>query len=484
MWKGTLDDVCSKLKVLDPRSNEMVPITLSEEWKEVGYDSSYIKLAMGGEGSAKSFHAGVFTVAHIYFDPVVSSASKLYWVVGADFEDAQKEFRYIYDFLDQLDYVSGKGMPASKTDQWWLETKGGQRVETISGYDPTKVAREAPYGLVGAEFTRFTREVFDRCVGRINRSANQGGWGFFSGSYESSLGWLPDLVKQVSGPNALKMRPFKIPTWANLFYYPGGRDDPAILLEEERTSPERFMERFGAEPAPPKGIIFHEFRNQHHVDPLLEYDPDHPVYLFIDPGDTIYCVLFVQLIEGECRILEELYVAHWTHDQVVNETKSRIGYGLVKGITIDVAAKQPHMGNLPALDMWHRDTPFTIDAKFQKIDDTIERVRVALSQNPVTGRPRLRIHPKCAGIISEMGGGPPPYEDGGPWLRIVSSVGYGAPTKKNDHACKALGYGLASHQYEFIGDIGESMEAVSYIKKESKGSMDEFMNWFKDEHEA
>ena len=477
LWIATVDEVCSGLE-----------IKLSDEWREVLYDENYIKLVVGGEGSAKSFHAGILTVCHMFFDPIVSPDCKLYWIVGADFEDAQKEFRYCFDFLQTLDFVDGFGMPASKTDQWWLRTKGGQRLETISGYDPTKVAREAPYGLVGAEFTRFSREVFDRCMGRINRSANKGGWGFFSGSYESSLGWLPDLIKQISGPNILKMKQFKIPSWANVFYYPGGREDPAILLEESRTSPERFQERFGAEAAPPRGIIFHEFRNTHHVDPYLEYDSTEPAYLFIDPGDTIYCVLFVQLIEGECRILEELYLAHYTHEQIIQEVKSRVGYPLVAGGTIDVGAKQAHMGMDRPIEAWRRDTTLQLAAKFQKIDDTIERVRVALAINPATGRPRLRVHPSCQGIISEMGGGPAPYPEGGPWMRIISPAGYGPPKKVNDHACKALGYGLASRQYEFIGernDIAESVSYINYTRNDGKSGMREFMdNWFKEDDEA
>ena len=477
LWQETIDEVIGSLG-----------LEISEEWREVLYDDSYTKIAMGGEGSAKSFHAGVLLVCHLFFDPLVAEDAKLYWIVGADFEDAQKEFKYVFDFLTTLDYIEKKSMPGDKTSQWWLETKGNQRLETISSYDPTKIAREDPQGIVGAEFTRMSKEAFDRCLGRTNRRLNKNSWGFYSGSYETSLGWLPDLVKQVSGPNTMRMRAFKIPSWANLFYYPLGRQDPAILLEESRNSTERFMERFGAEPAPPKGVIFSEFRNINHVDPYLKYDTDYPVYIFIDPGDTVYCVLFVQLIDGETRILEEIYAAHWTHAQVINAVKGKKGWPLVVGGTIDVAAKQAHMGLPRPIKEWYNDTGLSLNAKRYTIDDTIDAVRLTLNLNPLTNRPRLRIHPSCTGIISEMGGGSSPVENGGPWVRTSGPEGFGPPKGRNDHACKALGYGLQSQHLSYTGrsDFGTSQSA-SYLSgrdTSSKGQMAEFMNWFKDENEA
>jgi hypothetical protein len=475
LWRQTVDEVVSSLG-----------LQLSPEWQEVIYDDSYAIVAMGGEGAAKSFHAGLLIVCHLFYDPIVAEDAKLYWIVGADFEDAQKEFRYVHDFLSDLDYIEKKSMPGDKTSQWWLVTKGGQRIETISAYDPTKIAREDPQGVVGAEFTRMSREAFDRCIGRTNRRMNKHSWGFYSGSYETSLGWLPDMVKQISGPNQLNMRAFRIPSWANLYYYPGGRQDPAILLEEQRTSPSRFMERFGAEPQPPQGIIFSEFRNTTHVDPYLKYDTEYPVYVFIDPGDTVYCVLFIQLIDGEVRVLEEIYVAHWTHSQVINEVKNKVGWPLVTGGAIDVAAKQAHMGLPRPIVEWRKDTGITLSAKRYPIEDSIDIVRLALAINPRTNRPRFRVHPSCTGIISEMGGGSSPVEDGGPWLRTKGPEGFGPPKGRNDHACKALGYGLQSRQLEFTGSPESREEAVvSYMgERHTEGSMQDFMNWFKDDDET
>ena len=82
-----------------------------------------------------------------------------------------------------------------------------------------------------------------------------------------------------------------------------------------------------------------------------------------------------------------------------------------------------------------------------------------------------------------MGGGPSPAEGGGPWRRFITSTGFGPPRKENDHACKALGYGLHAYSYITSGmplDQGVS----SYLEKgHSSGRevMKEFMSWFEDE---
>ena len=112
-------------------------------------------------------------------------------------------------------------------------------------------------------------------------------------------------------------------------------------------------------------------------------------------------------------------------------------------IVIDVAgfAQTTSEGGSPA-DAWRRETGFWVSGKKYAVDTTVDRLRVALGENPLTGRARLRIHSRCKGIISEAGGVAPPYKDegvGGMWTRYSTN---GKPKRENDHSWKALGYGL------------------------------------------
>lgn len=414
------------------------------EWKPAFFAPERIIIATGGEGSGKSYQGGLYAVCQSFYDASVYGGPGLYWVVGADFEDARKEFDYILEFEERLGNVAEVTAPLHRDQQCVLRTNTNQTFITVSAYDATKLGRDEPDGIIGAEVSRWEQEAFLRCEGRLARKFPRA-WGFFSGSFESSLGWLPAIWNLGQGPTGARgIRSFSIPAWANRTRYPGGREDPAIKALEEANSPERFMERYGGRPAPPRGIIFDAFNTLLHVDPYAEVDTRLPVYLAVDPGTKVYAVLFVQFTkEGEIVVLDEIYAQRWTHRQVIEAVQAHPFWPLVQGGAIDIAAKQSHMGMPVPLEEWYRDTGMSLVTNKLPLDDSIERVRAALTINPTSGRPRLRVHPFCRGLISEMGGGPSPVDGGGPWLRVPHRDGYGQPESRNNHSCMALAYLLA-----------------------------------------
>ncbi len=445
----------------DSRQGEF-PVELWPEWQAVFDCPASLLLGMGGEGSGKSFHGALYATCRMFYD--LQFNGSLYWVVGADFEDARKDFDYIAGFQQQLDNVAQLSMPSHLDQQCTLTTKTGQKVVTISSYDFTKIAREEPDGIVGAEVSRWYQETLDRCEGRLIRKYPHA-WGIFTGSFESSDGWLPSLYNFGQGPNDRDLRSFSIPSWANRVKYPLGREDPAIKRAEAGRSPEKFMERFGGKPVPSRRLVCHNFRTNLHIDYSLEYDPDLPLYVGIDPGGIVYAIVFVQFTEdGEIRVIDEIYAHRWTHSDVINEFLGRPYGRVVEGGAIDVAAKQNQNAMPIAIDEWYKDTGLNLWAQKHAVDDTVERLAWALSNNPNTGRARLRIHPRCAGIISEMGGGASPVPDGGAWMRYESKAGLGPPMRRNDHACKALAYLLAGPYGQQAYDMAlDRFESVSYV---------------------
>jgi hypothetical protein len=462
LWKWAVDTTLAALSVDTAKGT--VPLHHFKEWTEVLYCSDPIMLAVAGEGSGKSMHAGLWLSAGQLYDSTMGTF--LYWVVGADFEDARKDFEYYKDFQTQLDNIDVVSMPSHRDQQCYLKTKTGHETYTISSYDFTKIARDEPMRIVGAEVSRWYQETFDRCEGRLIRNYPHAR-GFFSGSPESSLGWLPDLAKFAQGPNDRGVRSFFIPSWCNLAKYPGGREDPAIKRVEAGRSPQKFAERFGATFVPPKGLVCHTFRTNQHVDWRLEYDPLLPVYVAIDPGGVVYSVLFVQFTrDGEVHVLDEIYAHRWPHEAVINEFKANPMSSAVMGGAIDVASKQPQNAMPISYTEWANDTGLNLWAEKHAVDDSVERLYWVLANNPNTGRPRLSIHPQCTGLISEMGGGPSPVPDGGPWMRYESRDGLGAPMRKNDHSCKALAYLLAGPymvltEHEPVGNA----QSVSYLQR-------------------
>lgn len=436
-------------------------VTPSPEWEKVLFSPARLLLAMGGEGSGKSYMGALFAVCHSVYD--VQFGAKLYWIVGADFEDARMEFDYILEFMQRLGNVEEVTGGNNRDQQCTLLTKTGQRFVTISAYDFTKLGREEPDGIVGCEVSRWYEEAFSRCEGRLVRRFPHA-WGFFSGSYETSRGWLPALAQLGRTPNARNLISYGIPSWANRWRYPLGEGDPAIQAARASRSPEKFMERFGGEPAPAHTVIFSEFRNVSHVDKSVDYVASLPVYLAIDPGDKVYCVLFVQPQDnGEIWVMDEVYVSKWTHQQVIQEVQLRDGWPLVKGGAIDIAAKQGHMGMPRPIEEWYKDTRLILWVQKHSVEDSIERLRLALSYNPRTGRSRLRVHPRCRGLISEMGGTAEPSMDIEPWSYYESRFGLGQPKAENNHACTALSYFLAGPYG--LNQVEKSYEPVSYLTR-------------------
>ena len=459
-WEAAKNLVRPKLTV--DTYHGPTPIRRFPEWEEVIDSRASIKIIAGGEGSGKSMTAGEYLAIRTYYD--LQWGRHLYWIVGADYEDARKDFDYFADFMEQLEGIAKLQRPSHKDQQCVLITTTGHEIVTISSYDFTKIARDEPFGIIGAEVSRWFPETFLRCEGRLLRNFPHA-WGFFGGSPESSQGWFADTCKQGQGPNERGLRSYFIPSWCNTLKYPGGREDPAIKRAEAGRSPQKFRERFGAEFVAPRGLVCYSFRYDLHVDFEVEYDPTLPVYLAIDPGGVVYSVLFVQFTnDGEVHVLDEIYAYRWTHEAVVNEFKSNSLSPVTIGGAIDVASKQPQNAMPISIEEWYNDTGLTLYAQHNAVDDTVERLLWALSPNPNTGRARLRVRPECRGLISEMGGGESPVPDGGPWMRFEHNTGLGAPMRKNDHSCKALGYLLAG-PYSYLASERalKAPVAVSYL---------------------
>ena len=443
-WQDTARDIV-----------EQLGITFSPEQSEIFYDDARIKILCGGEGSSKSFMGSLYGVCRSQHDAMVAEITgekfgDLYWVLGGDFETARREF----GGLEQDDMLLGwirelgdldidhSSAPSRYDQPCVIQTKRYKQIfRTISGYDPRKIGREEPTGIIGCEISLWEPEVWERCFGRLAR-LYPFSWGWFSGSPESSLGWFADLVRVGESENDRDITSYHLPSWANPTVYPGGREDPAIVQLEASMSYDRFMRRHGGVITAPADAVLPEFNSTNHVSDMVQFRPELPVHLFVDPGHLVYAVLAVQMVGNEVWVIDNVYVHKWTHEQIVQECAIRpwwrqVGHG--KHV-MDIAGTQHHDGDLPTVESWRRDTGLFFETKKQRVEDVVERLRSLLTVNPDTGRPRLQIARHCTGIIAEMGGGQAPVEG----IRIWRMRG-SQPEKANDHACKALGYGALAH---------------------------------------
>ena len=82
-------------------------LELSPEQTDVLFHPSRLKIIGGGEGAGKSFLGALTGVIRGIVDAHENGYDEdlLYWVVGADFEDARKELEYIHEWLDEMGLV-------------------------------------------------------------------------------------------------------------------------------------------------------------------------------------------------------------------------------------------------------------------------------------------------------------------------------------------------------------------------------------------
>lgn len=409
--------------------------TPSTEQSLMHFALDRFKLVSGGERSGKSYASAMEYLGRFWETPLL-------WLVAADYNRTRAEFDYICEGFDKL------GIPyfASKqVDPGIIETAGGFIVETKSATDPRKLAMTAPDGIIVCEASQIDFETFLRVRGRL---AEKRGWLLMSGTFESSLGWYPEMFTRWQLPNADEGKSFSLPTWSNRVIFPGGRDDPEIKRLEATVSPEWFMERFGGVPCPPKGRVFHEFSNPMHTGQggKFEFDPASEVRLWVDPGyASAYAVEVAQIRGDDVYIIDEIFERGLITSDIIKIAKQRDWWNKVTGGAIDIAARQ-HQATVPVARIWLDEAGVALRSQKLEIRDGIEAVKRFLIINPITNSPRIHINTRCKGLISEMGGCENPvtkqtavYQ----WKQDKEGNIVGeTPEDRNNHASKAIAYGL------------------------------------------
>ena len=485
-WQDTAEQILKELGVV-----------LEEEQSAIFYDDADYKVVCGGEGSGKSFLGSLYMCCRSFHDALESeregaSYGDLYWLVGADYEDARMEMgtkgddNYLVGWMDQLEDVdSANTSTPARHDQFCILTtlRYKQSFKLISGYDPLKVGREEPTGILGCEVSRWTKELWERVFGRLSRRRPYS-WCWLSGSPENALGDFADYIRLGQIPNGLGVKSYSMPSWVNKAVFPGGRQDAAIKQLEASMTRDRFMRRHGGILLPPADAIFPEFNAEATVA-NVSYKVGTPVHLFVDPGNYVYAVLAVQFLNDEVCVIDEIYVRDWSHAQIVKACMAKIWWkDVARGTHVmDTGGTQHHMGNPSAWEAWY-DTPgLSFNHQKVAVQDSIERVRSLLELNPATGRPRLLINPACSGLICELGGGPAPL----PGIHIWRHRN-GIPEHANDHSAKALAYGLIHHfgtsrpesQDGWWEEEGEDSTSNSYISSYLEDAPDRSSNIFEE----
>ena len=392
-------------------------------------------LVAGGEQAGKSMVASKYLLGRF----METEEPGLYWLVAADYERTRAEFEYLVQDFATLGILK---QASKRVDPGYIVLADGTRIETKSAKDPRTLAMRAPHGILGCEASQLDMETFFRLRGRC---APKRGWMFLAGTFEGSLGWYPQMFTAWAAGADPEARAYSLPSWTNKYLYPGGREDPEIQRLKEVASDDFYMERIEGKPSPPKGLVFSEFRPDAHVVDV-EYVPDVPVHLWMDPGYAGgYAVEVVQVQGEQIQVIDEIYEVGLVTDEIIDIAKSRPWWPDVKFGVIDIAGNQHQAMAAPA-EVWLEQAGLYLSSQKVKINEGTERLKGWLKIDPRTHAPRIVFSPKCIGIMSEFGMAPNPFDGQTRAYRWKTdregNIVGDTPEDKYNHGVKAIIYGL------------------------------------------
>ena len=414
-------------------------------FEKVGYDPTVAQkpiifsdkrfiLVAGGEQAGKSMVASKFLLSKW----TETQGPGLFWLVAADYERSRAEFEYLVQDFATLGILK---KASKRVDPGRIELADGTVIETKSAKDPRTLAMRAPDGIIGCEASQLDLETFYRLRARC---APKKAWMFLGGTFEGSLGWYPQLFLAWQHGSDVE-KAYSLPSFSNHHLYPGGENDPEIERLQKDSSDDFFKERIMGIPSPPRGLVFHEFRADYHVREI-EYVPDEPVHLWIDPGYAGgYAVEVVQILDEQICVVDEIYEKSLITEEIVDLAMDKPWWRDVKFGVIDVAGYQHQAMSAPA-EVWLDKAGLYMASQKVKINDGTERLKSMLKVDPKHHRPKMVINPKCKGVLSEFGAAPNPFDG---QTRVYKwktdrdgNVVGNQPEDKYNHGIKALIYGL------------------------------------------
>lgn len=417
--------------------------------KEIHDDDSRIKLISGGVRGGKSMILSMEGGRYLIIE------DGLCWIIGPTYELANPEFMYLYRGVEALGYIADKSIPARGPRQF--VTTWGYKVETKTADELERIAGEAPDLLILPEINQSPPDILNKAYERgLEKRARI----FGGGTLERSKVWFQKALEKYQGINEVDAKSFFLPSWTNPKNFPGGREDPAIVELERLLGPELFLERCAAIPAKPSGLVHRPFDHRKHVL-RLDFDPELPVEIAIDPGQHTYAILAIQwrTVPGifvkdqrtdimvpltEVLVIDEVYRHDLIAQDIIPIVKAKSWFKHVKSGTIDVAGRQHH-ANKSQIEIWYEETGLSLRSKKISIGDGIDVVNLRLGNQADYGKPTLYFdyrlsndilpNGKALGILAEMG----LYK----WPDWNEGTGEKRnPIDSNNDACKALAYWL------------------------------------------
>ena len=329
--------------------------------KQLAYQESAArhKLWAAGRRSGKSDGARELVAEMFYTYSILDQLKaagrrRIFWFVGPEYSDPEKEFRVLWDTLVRLEVPFDR--PGSYNDP----LSGNMHISLFGGYFqvhcqsakyPSHLVGEALEGVIMCEAAKMKPSIWVKYIRPM--LSDYDGWSRHTSTPEGKNHFF-DHYNMGQDPGHPDWFSQQSPSWYNphVFKTPTVDADVKILLElmrEERgktpfqlaekysltidsevlqlasdMSIEMFKQEICADFTEFVGQVFLDYDEEYHVSDL-EYNPDWRTYAAVDWGFTNPSVfLLIQVGDyGEINVLDEVYEESMTADMFAEEVRRR-----------------------------------------------------------------------------------------------------------------------------------------------------------------
>jgi hypothetical protein len=413
---------------------------------------------------------GKSTMAGRDLSPRLFEPKRMFWIVGPTYDLGEKEFRVIWDDLIVKQQLGRdrrvKKSYNKKQGSMWIEFPWQTRLEVRSADHPENLVGEALDHVIMSEAAKHREDTWERFIRPA--LADRRGSADFPTTPEG-FNWLWKMWMLGKDQSFPEYESWKFPSWDNLAVYPGGRQDPEILLLERTMSPEAFAQEIGADFGAFVGKIYPEWDADRHVK-NVPFIPGLPNFIAFDWGYTnpLAAIEFQVTPDDRVRIWREHYRAYTTlpeHIQILKNRDQPEGYHLdmafgdaadpEAAITVSTSLV-PCLAMPEAKENWREGIDLVRGFMRERPSSTI----IDEYGTPAPGDVGLSVDFSCKNTIHEFNNYKAPGSVKG---RNVPEMG----NKVEDHAMDATRYGLV-HVFKF----GAGASSMQEVYGSSGGSSD------------
>lgn len=217
-------------------------------------------------------------------EPMLMLPGKRTWIVGSTYDLGEKEFRVIWDdMIVKLKLGRERQVKKSynrRAGEMFIEFPWGSRVEVRSADRPETLVGDGLDYVIMSEASKHSKETWERFIRPA--LADRRGKATFP-TTPQGMDWVHDLWQLGRNPLFEDYDSWKFPSWENEYVYPGGKDDPEILLLQKTMPYEYFQQEICADFTSFLGKIYGEWDEMVHVKEWT-YNPALPNYIAFDWG--------------------------------------------------------------------------------------------------------------------------------------------------------------------------------------------------------